>query len=85
MVNRFLNHENFGKRAQKTLLTLSLCASVLLSSGCAGGFLNAKEENVLRWVDGTLHGISSDMLDKPVDTPLGEMELLFKDTEGKSI
>ena len=44
MVNRFLNHENFGKRAQKTLLTLSLCASVLLSSGCAGGFLNAKEE-----------------------------------------
>ena len=42
------------------------------------GLLNAKEENVLRWVDGTLHGISSEMLDKPTDRPLGEMTLLFR-------
>jgi hypothetical protein len=42
------------------------------------GLLNPREENVLRWVDGTLHGISSDMLDKPTDHPLGEMILLFR-------
>ena len=48
------------------------------------GLLDAKGVNVLRWVDGTLHGISSDMLDKPTDRPLGEMNLLFKDAEGKT-
>ena len=40
--------------------------------------LNENDTNLLRWVDGTLHGISSDMIDKPTDRPLGRMELLFK-------
>lgn len=42
------------------------------------GLLNADGANLLRWVDGTLHGISDAMLDKPTDRPLGEMTLLFR-------
>ena len=42
------------------------------------GLLNADGANLLRWVDGTLHGITSDMLDKPTDRPLGRMTLLFR-------
>lgn len=42
------------------------------------GLLNADGVNLLRWVDGTMHGITDAMLDKPTDRPLGEMTLLFR-------
>jgi len=42
------------------------------------GLLDLKGRNLLRWVDGTLHGITDAMLDKPTDRPLGEMTLLFR-------
>ena len=42
------------------------------------GLLDLKGRNLLRWVDGTLHGISSEMLDKPNDAPLNEMRILLK-------
>lgn len=43
------------------------------------GLLDWNGRNLLRWVDGTLHGISSDMFDKPNDMPLNEMKLVIKD------
>ena len=43
------------------------------------GLLNQQGKNLLRWADGTLHGISSDMLDKPNDMLLNEMKLVVKD------
>lgn len=42
------------------------------------GLLDMKGRNLLRWVDGTLHGISSEMLDKSNDAPLNEMRILLK-------
>ncbi len=47
MVNKFLKYEKNGKRAQKKLLTLSLCASLFLSSvltGCGADTDQAEEE-----------------------------------------
>ena len=42
------------------------------------GLLRSDGANLLRWVDGTIHGITDAMLDKPTDRPLGEMTLLFR-------
>ena len=42
------------------------------------GLLNKNGRNLLRWVDGTLHGIHEGMIDKPNDAPLKKMRLLLK-------
>ena len=49
------------------------------------GLLDPKGKNLLRWVDGTLHGISfqANMIDRPVNRKLGNMELHFKNPPTK--